>query len=317
VKTAEDFAGELAGTLTGDVEAILRRVAATAIMPHFRGLATGDFHDKTPGEVVTIADRNAEAMLEEQLGALLPESRVVGEEACAGDPALLTGLDRGLVWVVDPLDGTAHFAAGREPFGTMIALAADGETLMSWIYNPIRDAMFTAALGQGAYVAEADGRSRRLQVKEPDGLPIAGLATQFMSRELREATLARAANAFVLQPIPRCAAEHYPRLCRNENHVALFQRTLPWDHAAGALLFSEAGGYVARWDGSPFRYHDQGLGILAATNRQLWDRAAEILFAGGALQAGGREMWPASDTAWLQSRIRSFRSELDLRREPE
>lgn len=289
--------GDLVAALNSSVDSLLRRVAETAIMPRFRRLRDGEVREKTPGEFVTVADHDAEAMLTASLSALLPGSRVVGEEACAADPSILKGLDEGPVWIVDPLDGTAHFAAGREPFGTMVALAADGEVLGGWIYNPVRKLMYVGSLGQGAVVTEANGANRRLKTADPIGLPIAGLATQFMTPELRAATLSRARSSFEIHPIPRCAAEHYPRLCRSENHIALFQRTLPWDHAAGALILSEAGGHVARWDGTPFRFHDGGLGILAASSRGLWQRAAETLFSGGELQASGHQILTAGGIA--------------------
>lgn len=295
--TETDGSSDLVAMLDSDIGALLRRVAETAIMPRFQRLRDGDVKEKTPGEFVTVADHEAEAMLTESLSILLPGSRVVGEEACAADPSHLEGLDKGLVWVVDPLDGTAHFAAGREPFGTMVALAADGETLGGWIYNPARKLMYTGSLGQGAFEVDAAGTVRRLKTADPPDKPIAGLATQFMTPELREATQARARAAFDIHPIPRCAAEHYPRLCRSENHVALFQRTLPWDHAAGALILAEAGGHVARWDGTPFRFYDNGLGILAAVGRDAWDKAAKVLFAGGVLQANGHQILTSANPA--------------------
>ena len=288
---------DLVAMLGSDVGALLRRVAEVVIIPRFRQLGTGDVKEKTPGEIVTVADHEAEAMLSEGLSALLPGSRVVGEEACAADLSVLERLDEGLVWVVDPLDGTAHFAAGREPFGIMVALAAHGETLGGWIYNPMRKLMYAASLGHGASVTDASGTTLNLKTSGPTGLPIAGLATQFMTHELREATLARARRSFEIRPIPRCAAEHYPRLCRGENHIALFQRTLPWDHAAGALIFAEAGGHVARWDGTPFKFYDGGLGILAATSHSLWEMAAEILLSGDVLRADGHEILPPVSVA--------------------
>src|SRR2546430_166787 len=97
--------------------------------------------------------------------------------------------------------------------------------------------------------------------------------------EVREEIVQSAERSFELRPIPRCAAEHYPRLCLGENDVALFQRTLPWDHAAGALLLTEAGGHIARWDGRPYRFYDNDVGILAATSESLWHKAASVLFA--------------------------------------
>ena len=274
------------------VDALLRRVAEKTILPRFQRLRDADIIEKSPGEVVTVADREAEAMFEETLSKLLPGSRVIGEEACAADESLMQRLDEGLVWIVDPIDGTAHFAAGREPFGTMIALAVDGVVVGGWIYHPIRDLLFKAILGEGAFVRGANCAACRLRTSDPVGAPIAGLATQFMMPELRTATLERAERAFQLHPIPRCAAEHYPRLCRGENHLALFQRTLPWDHAAGALLLIEAGGHVARWDGTPYHFHDDGVGILAAASSELWEEASEVLFSGTSLREKGHLLLP-------------------------
>ena len=73
-------------------------------------------NEKTPGDLVTIADHEAEARLTEALAGLIPGSRVVGEEAVSVDPGLLDGLDQGCVWLVDPLDGTGNFVAGSPHF---------------------------------------------------------------------------------------------------------------------------------------------------------------------------------------------------------
>jgi fructose-1,6-bisphosphatase/inositol monophosphatase family enzyme len=79
--------------------------------------------------------------------------------------------------------------------------------------------------------------------------------------------------------IPRCAAEQYPRIVLGVNDLAVFERTLPWDHAAGALLVNEAGGRVSRPDGSPYRIGaDPGRGLLAACSPQMWEMAAKILY---------------------------------------
>jgi fructose-1,6-bisphosphatase/inositol monophosphatase family enzyme len=202
---------------------------------------------------------------------------VLGEEACAANPALMNGLDRGQVWIVDPLDGTANFVAGLECFGIIVALARDGVTEMAWLFDPVNDRMSHAARGGGAYV---DGRQIPLGEEQP-ARPIAALATQFMNDSSRESLLRRAEAAYDVRPIPRCAAEHYPRLALRENHVALFQRTLPWDHAAGALFLTEAGGKVSRWDGSPYCFHDDRLGIVAASSPALWQAAMTTLIGDG------------------------------------
>lgn len=288
----------IAGIRTADLEIVvgevIRHAAATAIMPRFRELAADTIQEKSPGEVVTIVDHESEDLLSSGLTEILPSARVIGEEACSIDPGLMQGIDEGLVWIVDPLDGTANFAAGHEPFGVIVGLALNGVTEAAWLYSPVRHRMFFASRGDGATVRGADGSVRRLEVSEPAERPVATLATQFMSEELRASVLDSGQREFELQPIPRCAAAHYPRLCEGSYHLALFQRTLPWDHAAGALLLTEAGGHVARWDGSPYRFHDDGLGILAATSRHLWDHAASTLFADGRLVAEGRDILPQS-----------------------
>jgi fructose-1,6-bisphosphatase/inositol monophosphatase family enzyme len=66
---------------------------------------------------------------------------------------------------------------------------------------------------------------------------------------------------------------------RGEDDIALFQRILPWDHAAGALFVTEAGGMVTHWDGSPWRVGGSGLGVLAAATPRLWERAADVLLS--------------------------------------
>jgi fructose-1,6-bisphosphatase/inositol monophosphatase family enzyme len=267
-------------SLIAPVDALIREVAGSVITPRFRQLAEADIAEKSPGELVTVADREAEAALTTGLLALLPGSRVVGEEASAADPSHLEAMAQGLVWIVDPLDGTGNFAAGNAPFGTIVALADEGETVAGWIFDPLADRMSLGVRGAGARVSHGGGEFEAMQV--PPAFPpmVASLATQFMPADLREAVTTAAAERFDLRPIPRCAVEHYWRLCTGENHVAMFQRTLPWDHAAGALLFTEAGGFARRWNGSDYRFHDGQLGLLAAASESLWQEAAALLLGG-------------------------------------
>lgn len=277
-----------------EVGSLVRHAAKTAILPRFGQLRACDVKEKTPGEVVTIADHQAEQILTEGLKAIMPDARVIGEEAFESDPSLLRGLDTGLVWIIDPLDGTANFASGREPFGVIVAFARDGVTTAAWLYNPMTDRMCFASLGQGAFITDSSGITHRVETRADNVRPIAALATQFMSAPLRNAVIGAAATAFELRPIPRCAAEHYPMLALCENHIAVFQRTLPWDHAAGALFLSEAGGRVSRWDGSPYAFHDSGLGIVAASSTSLWERALTTLNGENNLLAGAPRPIPQS-----------------------
>jgi fructose-1,6-bisphosphatase/inositol monophosphatase family enzyme len=75
--------------------------------------------------------------------------------------------------------------------------------------------------------------------------------------------------------VPDCAAEQYPRLALGQNDVSIFERTLPRDHAAGALWLNEAGGKCARFDGTPYRVDEwQQKGLLGAASPALWDELA-------------------------------------------
>ena len=224
---------------------------------------------------MTVADRESEHMLTEGLMSILPDARVVGEEACASDPRLLVGLDKGLVWIVDPLDGTANFAAGREPFGIIIALAYDGVTIAAWLFNPVTDQMCYAALGAGATMSTVAGPPRWLLTTPAQTRPIAALATQFMPEAMRNAVIEAASGSFDLRPIPRCAAKHYPLLRRGENHA----RAIPADVCHGIMQRARCSSLrpaVISPDGmaQPYRFHDEGLGILAASSRGLWEQAA-------------------------------------------
>ena len=124
-------------SLKDEVTALMRGVAATAVTPRFRTLAASEISEKSAGEVVTSVDREAERRLYEGLEVLGIPARIVGEETAEHQPELLDGIGTGLVWLIDPLDGTANFAAGRAPFGMMVALVENGVPLAGWILDPV------------------------------------------------------------------------------------------------------------------------------------------------------------------------------------
>ncbi len=255
------------------VSALMRDVAARVVLPRFRRLGPADIMEKAPNDLVTVADRESEAALAEGLLALLPDARVVGEEACAADPALADRVGEGLCWIVDPIDGTHNFAAGNPPFAIMVALADGGRTEAGWILDPLSGRMCHAARGSGAWIDESPVASRG----SGEAVPIAGLSVAFLPPEIREGVEARAEGALRCVPIPRCAGEQYPRIVNGRNDVALFWRTMVWDHAPGALFLEEAGGRVARFDGTPYAPGQTGTGLIAAATPALWDRTAAIL----------------------------------------
>jgi len=255
------------------VHDLLREVSATAILPHYQALAAHQIEAKAADDVVTVADRLAEEMLEEGLAKIIPGLPVVGEEAAHADPAVFDRL-AGDCWIVDPLDGTNNFAAGKAPFGILIAMAAGGEAHTGWLYDPLSDRFCVTHRGKGAFI---NGEPVRARTTGNDP-PIAAISLVFVEPSRREAIRRHVAPHYALVDIPRCAAEQYPRLVLGVNDLSIFERTYPWDHAAGALWVNEAGGKVARLDGSPYRVDDwQRKGLLGASSPALWEEMAERL----------------------------------------
>ncbi len=253
---------------------ILTRVAQTAILPRYQHLTASEVAAKAVDDMVTVADTDAEALLSDALFRLLPEAAIVGEEAAHADPAVLDRLGDSLCWIIDPIDGTNNFAAGRPPFGILIALAEHGETVGGWIYDVLTGRLCSAHRSQGAWV---NGEQVHAM---PTGAtpPVAAISLVFLDPERRAAMKGHVAPHYTVVDIPRCAAEQYPRIVLGVNDVSIFERTYAWDHAAGVLFVNEAGGRAARPDGSAYRVErhlDQGL--IAASSPALFDEMAQRL----------------------------------------
>lgn len=257
--------------LTTGVHALVRKATQRAILPRYRMLAAHEVTAKAADDVVTVADAEAEDILAAGLARMLPEAAIVGEEAAHADPAVLDRLDDALCWIVDPLDGTNNFAAGKAPFGVLIALAEKGETVAGWIYDCLTGRFCHAARGGGAFI-DGERVHARSSGQTP---PIAAISLIFADPERRQALKTQIAPHYTLVDIPRCAAEQYPRLVLGQNDVSIFERTLAWDHAAGVLFTNEAGGKAARPDGSEYRV-DRHLerGLIGAASPALWDELA-------------------------------------------
>ncbi|MGW6733778.1 inositol monophosphatase family protein [Streptomyces sp. NPDC055013] len=247
-ETIDEFLAQHAA----DVEEAVRKAAATEIMPRFRQLAAHEVDQKNgPHDLVTDADRLAEQYLTETLGALLPGSVVVGEEAVHANPASYEAI-RGdaPVWIVDPVDGTRQFVHGDDGFCTLVALARHGVLLASWTYAPARDQLATAVRGKGAFL---DGG--RLHAGTPDpgrDLRVATSHPDYTTDEQKQALL----GLWTEGVRPRAcgsAGLEYLAVARGELDATAFSWEAAWDHAAGILLVEEAGGAHLTRTGEPFR----------------------------------------------------------------
>jgi fructose-1,6-bisphosphatase/inositol monophosphatase family enzyme len=259
---------------------LMRDVAAAEIMPRFGRLKADEIRTKAgPLDLVTAADEAAEAALTAGLARLFPDTAVFGEEAASADPSTLTLLKGSRpVFVIDPIDGTANYAAGLPLFGVMIALVVDGETEAGFIYDPWRDDTVMAVRGKGAFLVRRDGGRTRLTVAGPVPFRemVASLSWRYMASPMREAVLLglpRFGSTIEL----RCAAHGYRLLAMGQCHAGLFLRTLPWDHAAGVLIFQEAGGHAAQLNGTAWRPNNLHGGLLLACNETSWHEVKAVL----------------------------------------
>jgi fructose-1,6-bisphosphatase/inositol monophosphatase family enzyme len=253
---------------------ILRTACRSEVMPRWRRLAATEIRRKSgPLDLVTVADEAAERVITQCLERLFPGCLVVGEEASAADPSLLGRLgDAELAFVVDPIDGTANYAAGLPLFGSMLAAIACGEIIAAAIHDPVGDDTAVALRGEGAWIEQADGVRRDLRVAAP--VPVAqmsgAMAWRHLGAEQRPVVcrnMQRVAASFDL----RCAAHSYRLAAAGHCHYLLFNRILPWDHAPGWLLHREAGGYAARLDGRPYLPAETAGGLLCAPDAASWE----------------------------------------------
>ena len=260
------------------VSQLIRRVAAEAILPRFRTLQSDDIQEKSPGELVTTADREAEALLTRGLLELLPASAVLGEEAASVQPELYQRLTEETdLWLVDPLDGTSNFVEGKPCFSVMVALVRRGETVASWMLDPLTDKIAVAEKGAGAYL----GGERIMTARaSPAAHELRGaVLTRFLPPTLRAQIETRRHQVREILPGLRCAGHEYPAVATGGQHFALFWRTEPWDHVPGALFITEAGGCAARIDRTPYAPADQGKGLLVAQNWETWNTVESALLA--------------------------------------
>lgn len=258
------------------VAAIIAEVAAREIQPRFRNLLAHEMREKSPGDVVTVADEQAELALTPLLIGQVPGSIVIGEEAAAKDPNILQKMTAGQVyWVVDPVDGTANFAEGKSDFCSMVALVRGDELLASWIHLPISGDTAMAEQGGGAQFA-----GQKLPRLEPaSGTPSGVVGVGKLSKpELHPRAEALRRQVRQVKSL-RCAGLDYLRLARGEMDFTLFGRAWPWDHAPGALLVQEVGGVVGDPDGGNYRpsIATAAPGVLAARSDNIWRQVLQHL----------------------------------------
>ncbi|MGF1506670.1 MAG: inositol monophosphatase family protein [Anaerolineae bacterium] len=220
-------------------------------------------------DLVTQADGASEQLIVERLQAAFPDHRIVAEEE--GEVA---GGD--LTWYVDPLDGTTNFAHGFPVFAVSMALVQAGEPVVGVIYDPMRDELFAAERGGGAYL-----NGKAIFVTGAATLEDALIATGFPYDHLTaEDNNTRALSVFLrrVQGLRRAGAAAldmaYVAAGRLDGYWEM--RVKPWDVAAGVVLVREAGGMVSTYEGRRTSLFEGEMRI-AASNGRIHEEMLDVL----------------------------------------
>ena len=235
---------ELAIDLAGKAAVVILEVRA-------RGFAVDRKEDQS---VVTEADHAAEAVIVAGLRAACPEIPVIAEEEVAA--GRITAASP-CFWLVDPLDGTREFAAGRDNFAVNIGLVEAGRAVLGAVALPASGEIFWGSVGLGAWKRDAAGtRAIRARTPPAEGVTVMGshhyADDPRMGRFLEGRHVARVVNIGSAEKFCRLAegsADLYPR----------FGRTMEWDTAAPQAVVEAAGGRVLVLEGrAPLRYAKPG-----------------------------------------------------------
>lgn len=252
----------------------LARSARTEIMPRFRKLKSTQIRQKSSAlDVVTDADEAAEAVIGAALAAAFPGALIVGEEGTYRNPSLLQVFASAeLAFLIDPVDGTKNFVCNLPLFGVMAAATIRGEIVGGVIYDPVCRDWAYALRGGGAWMEQEDGSRIPLRVAEP--APVSAMegivATGFLPEPLRSTVLGNLTKLAASTNL-RCAAHEYRMAAAGYCHVLLYNRLMPWDHAAGWLLHREAGGYSAHFDGTPYQAANLTGGLICTPDEVSWN----------------------------------------------
>lgn len=240
------------------VLALLQRVAAELITPRFRSLADGEVMEKKPGDLVTVADREAEVAITAELSAAYPDAVILGEEATAADPGAVERF-RGAehAFTVDPVDGTKNFVKGSPDHAVMVAEVRDGQTVRGWIWQPEHEVAWVAEAGAGVF--RNGERIRRDTVPMVAGRPTGATSIWCLRGHVLDGWPA-------LTPSWVCCGVDYPRLIEGATDFLLYATTNAWDHAPGTLMVAEAGGASGSADGTAYGPRSGRPGLVVAAD---------------------------------------------------
>lgn len=245
--------------------------AGSAVLQHYWGNLADIRSKGRPGDLVTEADKAAEQEVLAVLRRHLPDHAILAEES----GSIGTQTD-GLLWAVDPLDGTTNYTHQYPFCGCSVGLLIDGKPAVGAIFDPVHNQLFRAAKGLGA-TCNREPISVSGTASLADSLLVTGFA--YDRRETIDNNYAEFCHlTHLTQGVRRGGAASidlaYVACGRLEGY---WERGLsPWDLAAGVILVEEAGGQVTAYDQSPFEIES---GRILATNGKVHSELSRALTA--------------------------------------
>ena len=213
-------------------------------LSHWNTVSTDSVKDKGINQLVSFVDQESETQLMKGLAEILPGSVFIGEEH---NSSAILGSDP--TWIIDPLDGTTNYLHGLPVFSISVALWKDGGVRVGYVYCPVWDEMYYAAMGQGAFK-----NGNPIRVSETSEAKHSLLATGFPYYEFSKTPqylrlldeLMRSTHG-----LRRMGSAAIDLAFTAEGRFDGFYEMglAPWDVAAGALLVSEAGGIISDFSG--------------------------------------------------------------------
>lgn len=246
--------------------------AARSLLRDFNEVEHLQVSQKGPGDFVSAADRRSEEIIFEELKKARPDYSFLMEESGA-----VAGKDSDYRWIIDPLDGTTNFLHGIPHWAISIALEHKGQIIAGLIHDPVKDEIFHAEKGTGAFM-----RRSRLRVSGRNDLMHATIATGAPRRSQAQRNQFIAEYTAMLSVAP--GLRRFGAAALDLAYVAAgryegyWERDLKaWDIAAGILIVKEAGGFISDFD--DIRKNPVDTGNVLAANDQLFDSIGKVLKA--------------------------------------
>jgi myo-inositol-1(or 4)-monophosphatase len=245
------------------------RKASKTIIRDFGEIEKLQVSLKGPGDYVTASDKKVEKILIDELQIARPDYSILSEEIG------LIKKKKEFKWIIDPIDGTANFLHGVPHFAISIGLEHNNEIICGIIYDPIKDEMFFAEKGNGAFL-----NNQRLRVSARSKLKECIIFTGGPKQEAQDRELSLAEykkfSSVVATPIRKMgsAALDMAYVAAGRCDGFWHRQLNYWDVAAGIIIVKEAGGFVTDFEGNSEYIENRN---ILVTNSRINNEMIEVL----------------------------------------